>query len=274
MPETMRIFVTTCQPMWRVEKVLEYTIHKYCTPPFEISFLRSGDPEWQTNVDLGIPHKNTEAIKKAGCWNIGRDHPTPYSREGWATPFTCFRFAIPELCQFEGRAFHLDADFIIQRDLRNIFETEMTHPVMSPHLRTDFMLIDCSRFLEMQAMGMWPSIEEMKVSGASIDSYRKRLENYLFIGDGPLTWESWDGENLTDETFSIHYTEMRTQPWKPFPEYFDYPDHPNPKATYIFWEEYAEALEAEARGEIVLSPKDKTPPDKTPLALYHSASKS
>ncbi len=246
MTKTLRIFVTTCKPMWRVEKALEYTIHKYCTPPLEVTFLRSGDPGWLTNIDLGISCKDTAAIKQAGCWNIGRDHPTPYSGEGWATPFTCFRFTIPELCHFKGRAIHLDADFIIQRDLRDIFETDMTHPIMSPHCRTDFMLIDCERIAEMQIMGMWPSIEEMKISGDDIKTYKKKLLRYLFIGDAPKEWESWDGENLSEKTYSIHYTEMRTQPWKPYPEYFDYPIYPNMKAGYIFWEEYAEALEAEA----------------------------
>ncbi len=266
MAETLRIFVTTCRPMWRVEKALEYTVHKYCTPPFEVTFLRSGDPEWLTNVDMGIPHQDKEAIKKAGCWNIGRDHPRPYTGEGWATPFTCFRFTIPELCGFEGRAIHMDADFIVQNDLREIFEMEMTHPIMSPHHRTDFMLIDCSRMAEMQMMGMWPSIEEMKVSGDNIEIYRQKLQSYMFIGDAPGEWESWDGKDLTEKSYSIHYTEMRTQPWKPYPEYFDYPLYPDKNAGYIFWEEYAEALEAEARGEIVLSAKDQTPSDETPLS--------
>ena len=266
MAETLKIFVTTCLPMWRVEKALEYTVHKYCTPPFEVTFLRSGDPDWLTNVDAGISHKDKDAIKMAGCWNIGRDHPKPYSSDGWATPFTCFRFAIPELCNFEGRAIHMDADFIVQNDLRKIFEIDMTHPIMSPHHRTDFMLIDCGRMAEMQMMGMWPSIQEMKVSGDNIDVYRKKLQSYAFIGDAPGEWESWDGKDLTDDSFAIHYTEMRTQPWKPYPEYFDYPIYPDKNAGYIFWEEYAEALEAEARGEIVLSAKDQTPPDATPLS--------
>lgn len=267
MAETVRIFVTTCGPMWRVEKALEYTIKKYCSGPYELTFLRSGDPEWQTNVDLAISHTNKEEIRKQGCWNVGRDHPRPYSGEGWATPFTCFRFAIPELCNFEGRAIHLDADFIVQRDLREIFEIEMTHPVMSPHLRTDCMLMDCSRFQEMIAMGMWPSLEQMKVSGDKIESYREKMQSYMFIGEAPYSWESWDGKDFSDQSFAIHYTEMRTQPWKPYPEFFDYPSHPNKEATYIFWEEYAEALEAEARGEIKLSSSDKTDATATPLKL-------
>lgn len=255
MTETLRLFITTCQRMWRVEKTLEYTAHKYCTGPLEVIFLRSGDPHWETNVDLNIPHTNQTAIKQAKCWNISRSHPRPYSGEGWQTPFSCFRFAIPELCQFKGRAIHLDADFIILKDLKEIFEMEMTHPVMSPHTRTDFMLIDCSRFEELAALGMWPTIEQMKSSGEVIKYYWTKLQEHLFIGEAPSSWESWDGKDFTEKSFTLHYTDMRTQPWKPYPEYFDYPLHPDKKALTLFWEHYAEALEAEARGEITLQAK-------------------
>ncbi len=266
MADLLRIFVTTCKPMWRVEKALEYSVHKFCTPPFEVHFLRSGDPGWETNPDLDISHKDSAAIKNAKCWNVGRSHPRPYSGEGWQTPFTCFRFAIPELCNFEGRAIHMDADFIVQKDLRSIFEMPMTHPVMSPHKRTDFMLIDCGRFQELLALGAWPTIDQMKISGDTIEAYRKKLDAYMFMGDAPETWESWDGKNLTQESYAIHYTDMNSQPWKPYPEYFKYPTHPNPSAVIIFWELYAEALEAEARGEISLQAKDPTPMKSTPLA--------
>lgn len=265
----MRIFITTCRPMWRVEKALEYSIMKYCTEPFEVTFLRSGDPGWETNVDLGISHTDIEGIKKAKCWNIGRSHPRPYSGEGWQTPFTCFRFAIPELCGFQGRAIHMDADFLVQRDLRPIFEMDMSAPVMSPHKRTDFMIIDCSRFQELELMDLWPSIENMRFSGDLIADYMKMLNENMFISEADHCWESWDGKNFNDESYTIHYTDMNTQPWKPYPEYFTYPQHPSQEVTSIFWEHYAEALEAEARGEITLLAKDITPADKTPLSLKH-----
>lgn len=265
--ETMRIYITTCGPMWRVEKALEYSIIKYCSKPYEIKFLRTGDPGWETNDALNISYTDTDAIKRAKCWNVGRSHPRPYSGEGWQTPFSCFRFAIPELCQFKGRAIHMDADFLVLKDLRPIFEMEMSGPVMSPHLRTDFMLIDCSKFQELVMMDLWPTVEQMRPSGKRIEWYRQILEQNLFIAEGDHRWESWDGKGFNQETFAVHYTDMNAQPWRPYPEYFEYPPHPSPHAVSLFWEHYAEALEAEARGEIALQAKDLTPLDKTPLAL-------
>lgn len=264
---TIRIFVTTCGPMWRVEKALEYSVMKYCSKPYEVTFLRTGDPGWETNVELGIPHTGIAAITKAKCWNVGRSHPKPYSGEGWQTPFSCFRFAIPELCGFKGRAIHMDADFLVQRDLRPIFETKMTAPVMSPHKRSDFMIMDCSKFQELVLMDLWPSIDQMRPSGNLIQSYLKRLEENMFMADADHSWESWDGRNYSEETYNIHYTDMNSQPWKPYPEYFSYPQHPSQEVTCIFWEHYAEALEAEARGEVTLQARDITPADETPLLL-------
>ncbi len=265
--DILRIFITTCRPMWRVEKALEYSIMKYCSGPFEVTFLRSGDPGWETNPDLNIPHTDIEAIKRAKCWNVGRSHPRPYSGEGWQTPFSCFRFAIPELCKFKGRAIHMDADFLVLKDLRPIFEMPMSGPVMSPHRRTDFMLIDCGKFQELVMMDLWPSIDQMKVSGKKIESYRNLLEQNMFIMEGSAKWESWDGKDFDEQTFAVHFTDMNAQPWKPYPEYFEYPPHPSPKVVNLFWEHYAEALEAEARGEVKLQAKDPTPSDKTPLML-------
>jgi len=264
----MRIFVTSCKPMWRVEKALEYSIIKYCSAPYQVTFLRSGDSEWKTNVDLGISHEDIAAIKKAKCWNIGRSHPKPYTGgKGWQTPFSCFRFAIPELCGFQGRAIHMDADFVVRRDLRPIFEMELSAAVLSPHRRTDFMLIDCNKFEELKLMGLWPSIAEMRVSGKEIQNYIQKLHTNFYIEDADSEWESWDGRNLNEKTYTIHYTEMRTQPWKPYPEYFSYPQHPSQEAVCTFWEHYAEALEAEARGEVTLQAQDPTNPEETPLAL-------
>jgi hypothetical protein len=265
--DPLRIFVTTCGPMWRVEKALEYSIKKYCSEPCEVHFLRTGDPGFETNDELGIPHTDVNAIKKAKCWNTGRSHSRPYSGEGWQTPFSSFRFAIPELCNFKGRAIHMDADFLVLKDLRPIFEMKMIAPVMSPHKRTDFMLIDCGKFQELVMMGIWPSLDEMKASGNVVEQYRNLLKQNLFMGEGDTKWESWDGKNLDKDTFAIHFTEMNTQPWEPYPEYFKYPPHPSPIAVNLFWQHYAEALEAEARGEISLQAKDLTEPNKTPLSL-------
>ncbi len=161
----------------------------------------------------------------------------------------------------------MDADFLVQRDLRPIFEIDMAAPVMSPHKRSDFMIMDCSKFEELVLMDLWPSIDQMRPSGNVIQSYLKRLDENMFMADADHNWESWDGRNYSKETYNIHYTDMNSQPWKPYPEFFSYPQHPSQEVTCIFWEHYAEALEAEARGEVTLQAKDITPATETPLAL-------
>jgi hypothetical protein len=246
--------------MWRAEIALEYSILKYAKSPVEITFIRSGDPGWRTNVDEGLTAQESKETRP-DLWNVGRDHPTLYSPEGWATPFSCMRFTIPELCNFEGRAIHLDVDFLVLRDLRPMFDAEMTTPMMGPaNCRTDCMLIDCAAFKDLEG---WPSIEQMRPSGWHIErDYKEALHASGMMSESPQTWESWDGkdyiwhsprEQATDTSegtafeeskfFTVHYTNMHTQPWKPVPGMFEYPPHPHPVATYMFWEHYAEAME-------------------------------
>jgi hypothetical protein len=255
MNEPVRIFVTTCREMWRVEKALEYSILKYTRGPVSVTFLRSGDPGWLTNVDAGLSHE-TVAASRPDLWNVGRSHPLPYSGQGWQTPFSCFRFTIPELCGFEGRAIHMDADFLVTGDLRDVFEAPMSRPVVGPAGRTDFMLIDCAAF---RNLDWWPSIAQMRPSGWNIERHYKRwLKEHDFIAPSDPSWESWDGNDFVPGvTKTIHYTNMHTQPWKPFPHFFKYPPHPNPPAACLFWEHYAEALEKEQLG--IFIPQARTP---------------
>lgn len=75
--------------------VLEYTAKTNSSLPVEITWMQlSHDPEslW-------------------GGW----------ATQNWATPFSGFRWAIPEVCGFEGRAIYCDSDFIFFGDLANLW---------------------------------------------------------------------------------------------------------------------------------------------------------
>jgi len=259
--DPVRIFVTTCPEMWRAEIALEYSIYKYAKSPVSVTFLRSGDPGWRTNVDEGLTPEQSRATRP-DLWNVGRAHPRCYSGEGWATPFTCFRFAIPELCGFEGRAIHMDIDFLVLKDLRPVFEHEMKTPLVGPgDCRTDFMVMDCSAF---KGLDWWPSMAQMRPSGWQIEKHYKRaLQQRGFMSSAPHNWESWDGTDWVwhqrpkgeyfdsaqsqdfgrHDFYAVHFTNMHTQPWKPMPHNFQYPPHPQPVVAYMWWEHYAEALE-------------------------------
>lgn len=234
----IRIFVASDSRMRKAELALEESIRQNTKSPYTITWMRAGDPGWKVS-DYAAPD----------TWDIGRLPGKPYTSPGWATDFTCFRFTIPELCGFQGLAIYIDVDFICLRDLSTVWKWSMPRPIVSPDGRTDMMLINCGSFFGQK---WWPSITDMQRSGHTIGQYRRLLMDKDFLAIGPSTWESWDGrgwngrDGESSNYYCIHYTNMRTQPWKPWPEAFSYPEsHPDARADAIFWRYYDHALSRE-----------------------------
>ena len=95
MTEPIRIFVGTSEyeDKW-IEKVLVYTLLQNTDRELDITFMRPSMFE---------------------DWN----------KQGWGTPFTCFRYAIPHLCNFEGRAIYMDVDQMNFRDIGVLYDTDL-----------------------------------------------------------------------------------------------------------------------------------------------------
>jgi hypothetical protein len=48
-----------------------------------------------------------------------------------------------------------------------------------------------------------------------------------------------DGRGLSEHTKLLHFTNMFTQIWRPWPERFPYDiEHPSPEACALFWHYY------------------------------------
>lgn len=218
--ELIKIYVGTDPYMKKAEIALEESILANTKSPFEIIWMDySRGGEWAE-------------------WNIGRERGLPYSKQGWATDFSCYRFAIPEMNGFEGRAIYLDVDMILVKDIKEFFNTPMGSPVLITSKGFDVMLYDCEEFADED---WWPSLEEMKSSGWNVNQYGGLLIEHHMLGQLSLKWNCCDGIDYDpDMTGLIHFTDMRTQPWKPYPDSFEYPPHPNPEMVAI-WQKYYEA---------------------------------
>lgn len=93
---TIKIFVGCDPNNCDLEQmmVLDYSVRKHTKHPVEIIWMQlSHDPNspWYTNQQTGEG------------WHT----------EHWATPFSGFRWAIPESCNFQGRAIYMDADVVV-----------------------------------------------------------------------------------------------------------------------------------------------------------------
>lgn len=221
----IKVFIATEKGHEKAEKALEYSILTSATQPVEISWMKN------------------EVGEVFSGWNKGRIHNLMNSGEGWKTNFSCYRWAIPELCDFQGRAIYLDVDQLVLKDISQMWNLDMQDKAIltiRPE-KTDVMLMDCSKFTK----DWWPKVKWMKASGKHQMQYRKLVQNKNLIGPLDGIYNCLDGNGFSEDTRLIHYTKMNTQPWHPAPESMDYKPHKIPEMENLWWNYYNAAIEYE-----------------------------
>jgi len=195
--DTIKVFVGCDPNNCDLEQmmVLDYSIHKYTSLPVEIVWMQlSRDPKsfWYSNPD-----------KNEG-WSTTR----------WPTPFSGFRWAIPEYCNYSGRAIYMDADVIILDDLAKLWQ----HPIQGQSIVAAKTNADMTRLCTCvwdcdAAKNVILPIEKLKKDPKS---HRKMMK--LIKKDPKLvepykdSYNCVDGEGLAIEDIRIlHYSDMGTQ---------------------------------------------------------------
>lgn len=82
------------------QAVLEYTLRKHASLPLDITWMK-----------LSRDRNSPWFSDKGEGWRT----------DAWATPFSGFRWAIPEICGFQGRAIYSDSDCIVQADIAELW---------------------------------------------------------------------------------------------------------------------------------------------------------
>tara|TARA_Y100001938_G_C8074420_1_gene425105 strand:- start:217 stop:945 length:729 start_codon:yes stop_codon:yes gene_type:complete len=180
-----------------------------------------------------------------------------WNKKTWYTPFTCYRWAAPEFCNFEGRSMYMDVDQIILKDPAELLslEFEPNKAWMSPgNRRGDVIIFDNKKFKE----DWWPKINEIKANKKGVgwfldklgDTWQKLPERWC-CNDGGYVGPTQVNKMPTEpyiegETCLLHFTEMSWQPWRPYPKRYKYENHRHSRAEAIWWKTYAEALEWES----------------------------
>lgn len=191
--------------------------------------MRSGDPGWE--------------ISKDGCngsWNAQRDPGQAWPKRGWGTDFASFRFAVPELMNFRGRAVYMDADMLVLGDVAEFLDMPLERGYRCISMkRTDVSLIDCAWFKDRKE---WPSIARMKPCGAGVGDYCGLLHKIKGLAPTlDLRWNTCDSMEVTadpglQDAKLLHYTTVPTQPYHPYPT-MTYMPHP--------WKSWCDAWENE-----------------------------
>lgn len=194
MMEPIRIFVGTSSNNEdaEAEMVLEYTLRKNTKVPLDITWMR------QTHDENSI----------WGGWETRR----------WSTPFSGFRWAIPEACGFTGRAIYMDVDQLNLRDISDLFCIDLEGRPMAARRGARFgghefcvILMDCEKLGDM----LQPA-ERMKRNADAHHRYIGMFSGSDYVLDLDPRWNCHDGDGREiADIWHLHYTDMATQPWKP-----------------------------------------------------------
>ena len=113
------------------QAVLEYTLKKHSSMPIDITWM-------QLSTDTSSPFYSAHSINEG--W-----HP-----ELWSSPFQGFKWAVPAICEYKGRAIYIDCDFVVKGDIAELWRQELNPNTIaiahvgSPAPRFDCCLWDCA----------------------------------------------------------------------------------------------------------------------------------
>ena len=102
--DTIKVFVGCDPNNCDLEQmmVLDYSIRKHTQQPVEIVWMQLSRDE-------------------NSAWFSDPANKRGWQTEKWATPFSGFRWAIPEYCGFEGRAIYMDADMQVFKNIEELW---------------------------------------------------------------------------------------------------------------------------------------------------------
>ena len=175
----------------------------------EIAYEYSINQNTKEDVQIEWMRQSDDPKSYWGCWET----------HTWPTPFSGFRWGIPEFCNFEGRAIYTDCDMINFRDMKELWETDLEGKPIAARKGQRFgghefcvMVIDCAKMKDL----IIPKERLMKIS----ESHQRYI--YTFSGqshhvkDLDPRWNVLDGEDKKfEDMYQLHFTNMATQPWKP-----------------------------------------------------------
>lgn len=197
------------------EKTLEYSLKKHSSLPLECIFMRNdNDP----------------------------DNPfSGFNCKSWATPFSGLRWAIPEVCNFKGRAIYMDVDQLSVHDIAELWDIDMQgKQVAQISGRSCVMLLDCEKLKSICV----PIADLKKDSKSHMLMYRRMRESNILKIDP--RWNNLDGRGAKgpEDIYHLHFTHMASQPWKP--KWFKgKPNrHVNPWCVKL-WEQYRDEMLAQ-----------------------------
>lgn len=154
------------------------------------------------------------------------------------TEFSLYRYLIPELCNYQGRAIYIDSDTVCLADIGELFDMPMNgadflaKPDAYPGERLwglSVMLFDCEKCrFDLEEIVTEIDAGLYSMTDFSLMSPRFLKHHPYTIGELDPAWNVFD--QWDEQTKLIHYTNLETQPWK-------YPNHPYGELWFKYFNE-------------------------------------
>ncbi len=203
-----------------IECVYEYSLRKHATDDIEIVWMRQ------------TPDEN----------NFWYNDATIH----WSTPFSGYRWFIPEYCNFKGRAIYTDCDMINLHDIKELWDTPLDGKPIGARRGQRFgghefcvMLIDCA--------AMEDHVVPIRRQKHNTEFHHRMIKKFSgnsdLVKDIDPRWNCLDGEDFgIGEIKQLHYTNMATQPWRP--EWYNGPqkEHPREDIKQLYYDWLDEAV--------------------------------
>lgn len=213
MTDPIRIFIGSDIYNIKAEQALKYSILKHTKSPVVFNIMSRFDQE-----DIWKGWKQTDK---------------------WATCFSCYRWAIPAACNFEGKAIYLDSDMVVVGDIQELYDSDCSKGMATtPSRESSVAVFDCSKFENLTDF----SLKDLKANAAKTGSYYKLLKSADMVNFISQDWNCLDGDGYSPEkTRLIHYTKLTTQPWHPAPHRFKYEPHAHSVVSDLWLKYYEES---------------------------------
>ena len=193
--DPIKIYLGTQIEQSLASYVLAYSIRKHTQRPVEVTPLFQAVEAAETQI------------------------PTPRNPKlRPRTPFTFQRFAIPQICDYQGRAIYLDSDMLVLRDISEVWDQpfdnndllsvpEPPDSVRSPQYSV--MLLNCEQL-------NWNAAQLVHQLEAGTYTYQQLVLEMTPASQKatrlPLGWNDLERYDAA-QTALLHYTDMPLQPW-------------------------------------------------------------
>jgi hypothetical protein len=199
--DVVRVYVGADRSQALAIKVLAHSIKRHASVPVEVIPM----------IDLPVP--------------VPAD-----PRNTQRTGFSFSRFCIPKLAGYQGRAIYMDADMLVFRDIRALWELpfdgakvviqqEVKHEAATTRKegaparrkkQCSVMLLDCGR-LDWDIAAIVAGMDRGEYDYDGLMSEMCLLDEAEVKYGVPFEWNSLEHWDAT--TCLIHYTDVYTQPW-------------------------------------------------------------